>query len=47
MAMARKIRLEYAGAVYHLMARGNQGRRIYGNDQDRKVWPGGALKWPR
>ena len=24
--MARKIRMEYAGAVYHVMARGNQGQ---------------------
>jgi len=36
--MARKIRLEYAGAVYHVMARGNQGRRIYANEADRKLW---------
>jgi REP element-mobilizing transposase RayT len=36
--MARMIRLEYAGAVYHVMARGNQGRRIYANDADRKLW---------
>jgi hypothetical protein len=37
-AMARKIRLECAGAVYHVLARGNQGRRIYGDDSDRKLW---------
>ena len=36
--MARKIRIEYAGAVYHIMARGNQGRDIYADDQDRKLW---------
>ncbi len=36
--MARKIRIEYAGAVYHVMARGNQGRRIYADDSDRKEW---------
>jgi REP element-mobilizing transposase RayT len=36
--MARKIRIEYAGAVYHVMARGNQGRGIYANDQDRELW---------
>ena len=30
--MARKIRIEYAGPAYHVMARGNQGRYIYGND---------------
>ena len=38
MAMARQIRVEYAGAVYHVMARGNQGRRIYADDPDRKRW---------
>jgi hypothetical protein len=27
--MARKIRIEYAGAAYHVMACGNQGRDIY------------------
>jgi hypothetical protein len=26
--MARKIRIEYCGATYHVMARGNQGRDI-------------------
>jgi REP element-mobilizing transposase RayT len=36
--MARKIRLEYAGAVYHVMARGNQGRRVYADDWDRQRW---------
>jgi putative transposase len=33
-----KIRLEYAGATYHVMARGNQGCGIYGDDRDRKLW---------
>ena len=36
--MARKIRIEFAGAAYHVMARGNQGRDIYGDDPDRKLW---------
>jgi REP element-mobilizing transposase RayT len=36
--MARKIRIEYAGAAYHVMARGNQGRDIYTDDSDRKLW---------
>ena len=27
--MASQIRIGYAGAVYHVMARGNQGRAIY------------------
>ena len=36
--MARKIRIEFAGAAYHVMARGNQGREIYQDDRDRKLW---------
>ena len=36
--MALKIRLEYAGAGYHVMARGNQGRDIYDDERDRKLW---------
>src|ERR1035437_3027598 len=36
--MARKIRIEYAGATYHVMARGNQGRDIYADERDRKLW---------
>ena len=36
--MARAIRIEYPGAVYHLMARGNQGQAIFTDDQDRQVW---------
>src|SRR5437867_7944536 len=36
--MARPLRIEYAGAVYHVMARGNQGQRIFADDGDRRVW---------
>ena len=36
--MARKIRIEYAGAAYHVMARGNQRRKIYEAERDRKLW---------
>jgi hypothetical protein len=36
--MARKIRIEYAGAAYHVMARGNQGWDIYADERDRKLW---------
>ena len=35
---ARKIRIECAGAAYHVMARGNQGRDIRGDERDRKLW---------
>jgi putative transposase len=36
--MARKIRIEYAEAAYHVMARGNQERDIYADERDRKLW---------
>jgi hypothetical protein len=36
--MARKIRIEYAGIAYHVMARGKQERDIYGDYRDRKLW---------
>ncbi len=36
--MARKVRIEYASATYHVMARGNQGRAICGDDRDGKLW---------
>jgi hypothetical protein len=35
--MARKTRIEYAGAACHIMARGNQGREIYEDERDRKL----------
>ena len=34
--MARPLRIEYPGAVYHVMARGNQGGAIFKDDKDRK-----------
>ena len=32
------IRIEYAGAAYHVMGRGNQGKAIYADDEDRRRW---------
>jgi len=34
--MARPLRIEYPGAVYHLTTRGNERRAIFTEDQDRK-----------
>jgi putative transposase len=34
--MARPLRIEYPGATYHVMARGNQGRVIFKDDRDRQ-----------
>ncbi len=36
--MARKIRIEYADATYHVMDLGNQGREICRDEIDRKLW---------
>jgi putative transposase len=34
--MARPIRVEFAGAVYHILARGNERKAIFRSDKDRK-----------
>jgi REP-associated tyrosine transposase len=34
--MARPLRIEYPGAVYHVMARGNRGQAVFRDDQDRR-----------
>jgi REP element-mobilizing transposase RayT len=36
--MARKPRVEFEGAFYHVIVRGNQRRRIFRDDQDRRVY---------
>jgi putative transposase len=36
--MARGIRIEYAGAFYHVMARGNRRERIFREDEDRRFF---------
>ena len=34
--MARKLRIEFAGAVYHVISRGDRGEAIYQDDEDRR-----------
>ncbi len=34
--MARPLRVQYPGAVYHVMARGSRGQSIFADDTDRK-----------
>ena len=36
--MARKLRLEYEGALYHIMSRGNQRADIFRTDADRELF---------
>lgn len=35
-AMARSIRIEFEGALYHIMARGNRWEAIFLDDEDRR-----------
>ena len=37
--MARPVRLEFEGAVYHVTARGNERRRIFRRDEDQRQFP--------
>ena len=36
--MARKARIHFAGALYHVMCRGNQGQRIFKDNQDYQTY---------
>jgi len=36
--MARKLRIEHPGAVYHVTSRGNQGGLVFQGDRDRKLF---------
>ena len=36
--MARPIRIEYAGALYHVTSRGDRREDIFVDDEDRLIW---------
>ncbi|MEJ2422629.1 MAG: transposase [Acidobacteriota bacterium] len=36
--MARPLRIEYPGAVYHVTSRGNERRRVFRDDEDRRLF---------
>jgi REP element-mobilizing transposase RayT len=36
--MARPLRIEYAGAIYHVTSRGDRQENIFHDDQDRTTW---------
>ena len=36
--MARPLRIEFPGAVYHITSRGNERKAIFSDDQDRKTF---------
>ena len=37
-SMARPLRIQYPGAVYHVMARGSHGEPVFADDTDRKLF---------
>ena len=39
-AMARKLRVEYEGAIYHVMSRGDRRQEIFLDDDDRERFLG-------
>ena len=41
--MPRKLRVEYPGAIYHAMNRGDRREPIFRDDEDRKLFL--TLKW--
>jgi len=45
--MVRSLRLEYPGAVYHVMARENQGQSIFRDDRDRRVFLAALAERPK
>ena len=38
--MARQWRLEFPGAIYHVISGGNGGQKIFLNDDDREIFQG-------
>jgi hypothetical protein len=34
--MARELRIQYPGAIYHVMNRGDRREAIFGDDEDRQ-----------
>ena len=42
--MARPLRLEYSGTLYHVTSRGDQREYIYLDDTDRNEWLAGLDK---
>ena len=36
--MPRQVRIQYPGALYHVMARGDRREEIYRDDEDRRMF---------
>ena len=42
--MARQVRIEYEGATYHVMCRGDRRETIFGDDEDREQFSAETLR---
>ncbi|GEM_PF-1692839 len=45
--MARPLRIEFPGAIHHVMARGNARQAIFLNDEDRDAYESGHRQLPQ
>ncbi|MDT0495875.1 hypothetical protein RM530_00640 [Algiphilus sp. W345] len=45
--MARPLRIEFLGAIHHVMARGNARQAIFLNDEDRDAYESGHRQLPQ
>lgn len=45
--MARKLRVEYPGAIYHVMNRGDRREAIFHDDRDRDLFLATLAESPR
>jgi len=43
--MARQVRLEYEGAIYHVMNRGDRRKPIFKDDRDREIFLETLVIW--
>jgi putative transposase len=49
--MARPLRIEFPGALYHVTSRGNARQRVFRDDEDREMflatlaWVVGRFRW--
>jgi len=45
--MSRSVRIEYNGAVYHVMSRGDHGEVVFNGDDDRRMLRAGFRRYHR
>ena len=47
LVMPRKLRIQYPGAIYHVMNRGDRREAIFEDDQDRQRFLEPWVKWAK